>query len=169
MITGHRSCLFYEGLISSCSVSSLGSVLDVPLGSCLIASLYRLGNMAEQIPDDRSLLAEINLSFAEAALLCEALRSLWLSPKFIERTWQEMRDIIEAERLDKKWDTSVDALLTRLGGLRRAQATALLRATIRFWERHEEPTATLLKELGLISRQLRKRGKATATKRKRTR
>ena len=58
--------------------------------------------MAEQVPDDRALLEGIDLSFAEAALLCEALRALWLSPKFIERTWREMRDIIRTERLEEK-------------------------------------------------------------------
>jgi hypothetical protein len=58
--------------------------------------------MAEKIPDDRELLEGIGLSFAEAALLCEALRALWLSPKVIERTWLEMRDIIETEHLDQK-------------------------------------------------------------------
>jgi len=122
--------------------------------------------MAEQVPDDRSLLEGIHLSFAEAALLCEALRALWLSPKFIERTWHEMRDIIETERLDKKWDTTADALLARLGGLRRSEATAVLRAAIRFWERHEEPTAKLLNELGLIARARQRQGMPPTSKRK---
>jgi hypothetical protein len=76
---------------------------------------------------------------------------LWLSSKFMERTWREMRDIIRTERLDEKWDTTADTILTRLGGRTHAEATAVLRAAIRFWERHEEPTATLLRDLGLIS------------------
>ena len=122
--------------------------------------------MAEQVPDDRSLLEGIHLSFAEAALLCEALRALWLSPKIIERTWREMREIIETQRLDEKWDTTAEALLARIGGLRRSEATAVLRATIRFWERHEEPTAKLLQELGLIPKQRRTPAKAAARKRK---
>jgi hypothetical protein len=125
-----------------------------------------LSSMAAKIPDDRELLEGIGLSFAEAALLCEALRALWLSPKVIERTWLEMRDIIETEHLDKKWDTTAYALLARIGGLRRSEATAVLRATIRFWERHEEPTAKLLHELGLVTKQPRGRAKATARKRK---
>jgi hypothetical protein len=122
--------------------------------------------MAKKLPDDRELLEGIGLSFAEAALLCEALRALWLSPKVIERTWREMRDIIETEHLDKKWDTTADALLARMGGLRRSEATAVLRATMRFWERHEEPTAKLLHELGLVPKQPRTRAKAAASKRK---
>jgi hypothetical protein len=122
--------------------------------------------MAEQVPDDRALLEGIDLSFAEAALLCEALRALWLSPKFIERTWREMRDIIRTERLEQKWGTIADALVARLGGRRRAEVTAVLRAAIRFWERREEPTAKLLSDLGLIHRQPRRRAKAIASRRK---
>jgi hypothetical protein len=122
--------------------------------------------MAKQIPDDRSLLEEIGLSFAEAALLCEALRALWLSPKFIERTWREMREVIRTEHLEEKWGTTADVLLKRLSGRRRAEATAVLRAAIRFWERHEEPTAKLLNDLGLIHRQPRRRAKATVSRRK---
>jgi hypothetical protein len=106
--------------------------------------------MAEQVPNDRALLEAIDLSFSEAALLCEALRALWLSPQFIERTWREMRDIIREERLDEKWATSADDLAKRLVGRRRSETTALLRAAIRFWERREEPTAKLLSDLGLI-------------------
>ena len=74
--------------------------------------------MAKQIPDDRSLLEGIGLSFAEAALLCEALRALWLSPKFIERTWREMREVIRTEHLEEKWGTPADVLLKRCAGLR---------------------------------------------------
>jgi hypothetical protein len=106
--------------------------------------------MAGQVAADRTLLEGIGLSFGEAALLCDALRGLWLSPQFIERTWREMRELIQAEKLDQKWGTSGEALATRLAQLRRAEATALLRAAIRFWERREEPTAQLLEDLGML-------------------
>jgi hypothetical protein len=106
--------------------------------------------MAGKVTADRTLLEGIGLSFGEAALLCDALRGLWLSSQFIERTWLEMCALIQAEQLDQKWDTSADALATRLAGLRRGEATALLRAAIRFWERREEPTAQLLEDLGML-------------------
>jgi hypothetical protein len=77
-----------------------------------------------------------------------------------------MRDIIRTERLEQKWGTIADALMTRLGGRRRAEVTAVLRAAIRFWERHEEPTAKLLNDLGLIHRQPRRRAKATDEQKK---
>jgi hypothetical protein len=63
----------------------------------LTIGLYQCGNMAEQIHDDRSLLEGLDLSFAKPVLPCEALRALWLSLKFIERTWREMRAIVESE------------------------------------------------------------------------
>ncbi|MGH7933139.1 MAG: hypothetical protein ACREQN_08205 [Candidatus Binataceae bacterium] len=104
----------------------------------------------EQSDKNHMLLAGIDLNFGEAALLCEALRALWLSPKFIERTWYEMLAIIRSEQLEEKWSTNADTLVTRLSRLRRSEATAMLRATIRFWERYEEPTAELLRDIGLL-------------------
>jgi hypothetical protein len=68
----------------------------------------------------------------EAALLCEALRALWLSPQFIERAWREMRNIIREERLDEKWVMSADALMKLLAGCLRAETTAVLCGAIRF-------------------------------------
>lgn len=53
--------------------------------------------------------------------------------------------------------------MKRLGRLGRAEATALLRAAIRFWERREEPTAKSLRDLGLIRD--RRRGVSRGTKR----
>ncbi len=112
--------------------------------------------MPPQVHDDQALLREIGLNFAEAAMLCESLRALWLSPKFAQRIWLDLGDLMRSERLDEKWGTDADALVKRLGRLGRAEATALLRAAIRFWERREEPTAKSLRDLGLI--RARKRG-----------
>jgi len=110
----------------------------------------------EQVPDDLILLDGIGLNFEEAALLCDALRAVWLSPRFIERVWRSMSEVIRRERLDEKWGCDADALTKRLSKLRRAEATALLRGAIRFWERREKPTAKLLSELGMTRRRRRK-------------
>jgi hypothetical protein len=110
----------------------------------------------EQVPDDLILLDGIGLNFEEAALLCDALRSVWLSPQFIERMWRTMSDVIRRERLDEKWGCDAEALTRRLSKLRRVEATALLRGAIRFWERREKPTAKLLSELGMTRRRRRK-------------
>ncbi|MGH7987855.1 MAG: hypothetical protein ACREQX_16450 [Candidatus Binataceae bacterium] len=104
------------------------------------------------------LLKGIALNFGEAAMLCDALRALWLSPKFIDRVWVEMLATIRAEGLEKKWSTKANRMVRRLSKLRRAEATAVLRAAIRFWERHEEPTAKLLTELMLLPPAAKTRG-----------
>jgi hypothetical protein len=64
-----------------------------------------------------------------------------------------MRELIRAEKLDQKWGTSADAPATRLARLRRAEATALLRAAICFRKRPEEPTAQLLEDPGMLRSQ----------------
>jgi hypothetical protein len=107
--------------------------------------------MAAQSGDDRELLESIGLNFAEAAFLCEALRALWLSPQFTERMWAEMRDVSRIEGLDQKWATSGNVVFDRLGKMNRAEAVAVVRAAIQFWGRRKEPTAKLLRELGLLS------------------
>ena len=101
----------------------------------------------------RAVLENINLNFAEAAFLCEALRALWLSPQFTERMWTEMLEVSRAEGLDEKWATSGDALSERLGKVNPQEAFALVRAAIKFGQRRNEPTARLLHDLGLLPSQ----------------
>ena len=103
-----------------------------------------------RVPADQELLDGIALEFREAALVCEAMRALWISQGFLQQVWHQLVDIIKSERLDENWGMNADALGSRLATLTRSEATALLRGAIRFWERREEPTATLLLELGLI-------------------
>ncbi len=112
--------------------------------------------MGEQVPDDQVLLAGIGLNLAEAAMLCEALRALWLSPEFAARIWLDLHGVMRRECLDKRWGTDADVLVRRLSRLGRAEATALLRAAIRFWERRQEPTAKSLRDLGLIGTRRRR-------------
>lgn len=106
--------------------------------------------MALRSADDHDLLENINLNFAEAAFLCEALRALWLSPQFTERMWSEMLEVSRVEGLDQKWATSGDALSERLGKMNPQEAFALVRAAIKFGQRRNEPTARLLRDLGLL-------------------
>jgi hypothetical protein len=102
---------------------------------------------------DHGLLEGIGLNFAEAAFLCEALRALWLSPQFTERMWSEMIAVSRAEGLDQKWATSADSLSERLGKMNSQEAFAVVRAAIQFWKRRNEPTARLLRDLGLLAAQ----------------
>jgi hypothetical protein len=84
---------------------------------------------------DREILRQIDFEFGEAALLCDGLRALWLSPNFIEKLWAEMARVIRTEHLEHKWATSARALAARVARCDRESATALLRAAILFWER----------------------------------
>ncbi|HTT75544.1 MAG TPA: hypothetical protein VMF50_06130 [Candidatus Binataceae bacterium] len=106
--------------------------------------------MSSRRVSDHGLLEGIGLSFAEAAFLCESLRALWLSPQFTERMWSEMIEVSRAKGLDQKWDTSGDSLFERLGKMNRQEAFAVLSAAIQFWQRRNEPTACLLRDLGLL-------------------
>jgi len=108
--------------------------------------------MPKTDPHDRIALSSIGLSLAEAALVCEGLSVLWLSPKFINQMWKDTFATIRRKRIDEKWDVDVDGLLKRLRQLSQPEANALFRAAVRFSERREEPSAIVLSELGLISR-----------------
>jgi|SRR5271154_1488044 len=111
--------------------------------------------MAAKSGHDRELLEGIGLNFAQAAFLCEALRALWLSPQFTERLWNEMRDVSRVEGLDSKWATSGSDVFERLGKMNQAEVFAVVGAAIQFWRRRDgEPTAKLLRELGLLSSQV---------------
>jgi hypothetical protein len=107
--------------------------------------------MGQQVRDDHELLRGIGLNFAEAAMLCDALKALWLSPEFTERVWRELRGVIRRDGLAEKWGTDTDTVVDRLCKLGCAEATALVRAALRFWDRRDEPTASSLRELGLIA------------------
>jgi len=109
--------------------------------------------MPSRTANDHGLLEGIGLNFAEAAFLCEALRALWLSPQFTERMWSEMIEVSRAEGLDQKWATDSDSLSERLSKMSQEEAFALVRAAIQFWRRRNEPTARLLRDLGLLAAQ----------------
>jgi hypothetical protein len=107
--------------------------------------------MGSRSVNDQGLLEGIGLNFAEAAFLCEALRALWFSPQFTQKMWSEMIEVSRAEGLDQKWATSGDALAERLSKMNHEEAFAVLRAAIKFWRRRNEPTARLLRDLGLLA------------------
>jgi hypothetical protein len=106
--------------------------------------------MASRTAVDHDLLGRIGLNFAEAALLCEALATLWQSPGFTERMWSDVRAVSQATGLDEKWAASGDELFERLGKMKQEEALALMRAALQFSQRRNEPTARLLRDLGLV-------------------
>ena|SRR5229473_2262680 len=67
---------------SSSGVRETFTLKRLSLVPKIVNVCYFLGEdpkRADQVPDDRELLEGISLSFAEAALFCEALRAPWLS------------------------------------------------------------------------------------------
>jgi hypothetical protein len=109
--------------------------------------------MASRPSDDHNLLGGIGLSFAEAAFLCEALAMLLQTPEFTERMWSDMREVSRAKGLDEKWAANSDQLFERLSRMNKEEALALMRAALQFWQRRKEPTARLLRDLGLLAPQ----------------
>ena len=108
--------------------------------------------MPKRDPHDHVELHGIGLTLAEAVLVCEGLSKLWFSGKLADQMWKEAFEIIRPERIDERWGVEVDGLLKRLTKLNQSEASALLRAAVRFAERREEPAATVLSELGVITR-----------------
>jgi hypothetical protein len=98
-------------------------------------------------------LGAIGLNFAEAAFLCEALAALMQSPAFTVRMWSEMREMSRAKGLDEKWAASSDKLFERLGQMNKEEALAVIGAALQFSQRRKEPTAKLLRDLGLLTPQ----------------
>lgn len=109
--------------------------------------------MASRPADDHDLLGGIGLNFAEAAFLCETLATLLQSPEFTDRLWAEVREVSRAKGLDQKWAANPDQLFERLGKMNKEEALALMRAALQFWQRRKEPTARLLRDLGLLTSQ----------------
>jgi hypothetical protein len=112
--------------------------------------------MGQQVREDHDLLSGMGLNFAEAAMVCDALKALWLSPEFTDRVWRELRRVIRREHLAEKWGTNTNAVVERLSKLGCAEATALVRAALSFWDRRDEPTAKSLRDLGLIAARILK-------------
>jgi hypothetical protein len=102
---------------------------------------------------DQDLLGAIGLNFAEAAFLCEALAALMQTPAFTVRMWSEMREVSRAKGLDKKWAASSDELFERLGRTTKEETLAVIGAALQFSHRRKEPTARLLRDLGLLTSQ----------------
>ena len=100
--------------------------------------------------EDHELLEGIGLNFSEAAFLCEALAALWQSPEFTERMWSDLRQIGRAKGLDEKWAAAGDGLFDRLKKINKDEELALMRAALQFCRRRDEPTARLLRDLGLL-------------------
>jgi hypothetical protein len=89
--------------------------------------LERYYNLIEAV------LGTVELTSAEAALLCDALRTFRLDRADVALLWTEVADAIHVEGLDHRWAVDGGALVTKLRRLHLAQAYAVVDAVDRYW------------------------------------
>jgi hypothetical protein len=105
---------------------------------------------AELTHEDLFVVRGLNLSFDEAALLCDALNGVTLSLPDGQFPWAMVEYVIFLDRLDRKWLVNAHALMGRLRALGSDPCLALGRAVSSFWEQREVPTPLRLRVAGLI-------------------
>ncbi len=97
----------------------------------------------------------LELSEAEASLICEALSGLSrLDEIGPQLAWAEVADAIRLRRLDERWGVDGPRLIRRLQELSPGQRVALADAVERFWAAsasgETRPTAERLRAVGLV-------------------
>jgi hypothetical protein len=122
-----------------------------PTGAAASATLRRIVARYLDLVEDE--LTGIELTEAEAALVCDALNGLWMGEAAAVRLlWAEVADAIAHDALDAKWGVEGEALVSKLRRLTPGQRLALLDAVERFWQQPDRPAADVLREVGLAGR-----------------
>jgi hypothetical protein len=106
--------------------------------------------MAELTHEDPFVVRSLDLSFEEAALLCDALNGVTLPLDDGESPWTTVEYVISLDKLDRKWVVNADALMGRVRASGSDACLALGRAVSGFWEQRELPTLSGLRAAGLI-------------------
>lgn len=95
-------------------------------------------------------LGSLDLTEAQASLICDALNGTLLEPYSIRLLWAEVDDAVHLNGLDRKWGVSGPALVEKLRALTPGQKFALADAVERFWRDTTVPTEERLRQVGLI-------------------
>jgi hypothetical protein len=106
--------------------------------------------MAELADKDLFVVRGLDLSFEEAALLCDALNGVSLPLEDGELPWTTVEYVISLDKLDRKWTVNAGALMGRLRTSGSDACLALGRAVSSFWEQREVPTPSRLRAAGMI-------------------
>jgi hypothetical protein len=106
--------------------------------------------MAELTHEDLFAVRGLDLSFEEAAMLCDALNGVKLPLDDVELPWTMVEYAISLDKLDRKWTVNARALIGRLRVSESYACLALGRAVSSFWEQREVPTPSRLRAAGLI-------------------
>jgi hypothetical protein len=106
--------------------------------------------MPELTHEDLFAVRGLDLSFEEAALLCDALNGVTLPLDDGELPWTTVEYVIFLDKLDRKWLVNAHALMGRLRAFGSDACLALGRAVSSFWEQREVPSPSRLRAAGLI-------------------
>lgn len=80
-----------------------------------------------------STLHAINLSLPEAMLIIDSLNGYLMTPELPQLMVHNVRDSIEMDGLDKKWNVDAQALMQKLGQLTPIECLAITDAVERWW------------------------------------
>ena len=86
-----------------------------------------------------SALASVDLTEAEAWLICDACNGTLFEPHTVSLLWATVDDAVRLNALDHKWGVDGPALVAKLRGLSYCQSLALVDAVERFWRAPDEP------------------------------
>jgi hypothetical protein len=126
----------------------LATALAARGGTPGLAAKRALERYVQVLADE---LARLDFSFAEAALVCDALNGTYLDEHSYRYLWAEVADAISLQGLDRKWEVeNGDALVARLRDLSPGAKMARLDAVERFWQRPNEDTHDVLRDVGLV-------------------
>lgn len=94
-------------------------------------------------------LGAVQLTEAEASLLCDASNGTLWEPASIPLLWAGVDDAIRLHGVDRQWGVDGPALVARLRALDAGASWALVDAVERFW-RNPNPRAEALRRVGLV-------------------
>jgi hypothetical protein len=100
-------------------------------------------------PIDRLLLRRLNLTEAEALLVCEVLKTVNRGPECAKLLWGDVEDAVISGYIERKPEVDTEDLTARLQKLNDGEAVALLRGVQWFWRDSALPAQTRLQQIGL--------------------
>lgn len=105
----------------------------------------------------RRALKSVDLTEAEASLICDAMNGTWLldhgtltGPSCSQLLNLELHDAITLNGLDKKWGVEEGPFAAKVSSWTELQCLAVTDAVERFWMEPQAETGAKLREVGLV-------------------
>jgi len=92
----------------------------------------------------------LNLSRDEACAVCDANNGFFVSEGGWQHMWANIADADRLNGLSEKWEIDAEALVKKIREADLGSRYALAVAVKRFWDRCQEDTDVVLRDLGLI-------------------